>query len=713
MDELLSLFGAADGSQRSGDQEASTTPRDGAHEQSAVTTDGFGDAFGAFASDTASVGQKPLRKPTAPASTKTAVAKTNDNTSYDPLTGLRIVDRCTSRSALADAILPLTYKSCSSLAALSRAEWSSNLVDGGNGGTSGKTTLATCGILSNSVSSRVSTKTNRAFAMLSLGDMPSTSSNNSLFASVSVFLFGDALSVLRSHKKYMNPGFAVAILAPNLMPPRNDDKNGSTSITLSINDPKQILPIGRVADCDRCKGTIRIRVASDYGGTRWEDTRCGTLVDLRSGGGYCQTHRRQGLSSSGNRGNNKHNTNSTTFMQRQRMQSIQSKGVTPQVRVGKNAPRQTSSHVGTGGGRMSSSLSEALSQSGLFEPAPSITSVSKPHLLKRAPLHMKKLPGSTSIAQCNATGAVKGKLDKRKQTSISTDILGEALSRKKPRPASASSAKRKQQAPCKVFNTEGYDGAVQVPKPSALLFQRSATCLATQVTPSPAVTNGSSLESVLEKQKYLAGLLKEKGLKEKGGGAMAGKKRSAALNSESISSSKQKILNVNGITIKTQTSLGRSIQPSHQSKSDAFAMAFGDASFDRDTILSAKSRFSSAANAEQYARARSVVTQLEAREDGKNQQSKTSKQNGGKAKATASIVTTGWACRTCKKKTPYKPISCIHAKHDVRQVRELKEGAKPLGTRKERLQRHEKDAEEGGLTLGSGLEWSGWRGEKG
>ena len=86
MDELLSLFGAADGSQ-SGDQEVSTTPCDGAH-----TTDGFGDAFAAL-SDTDVVSQKSLHKPTAPASTKTAVARTNDNISYDPLTGLRIMSQ--------------------------------------------------------------------------------------------------------------------------------------------------------------------------------------------------------------------------------------------------------------------------------------------------------------------------------------------------------------------------------------------------------------------------------------------------------------------------------------------------------------------------------------------------------------------------------------------------------------------------------------------
>ncbi|KAL9180594.1 hypothetical protein ACHAXT_011047 [Thalassiosira profunda] len=132
-----------------------------------------------------------------------------------------------------------------------------------------------------------------------------------------------------------------------------------------------------------------------------------------------------------------------------------------------------------------------------------------------------------------------------------------------------------------------------------------------------------------------------------------------------------------------------------------------DKSFDRNAIFNAKSRFASVVDAQEYARARSVVQELEAREDSK-QQGKNTDRN--KSKAAPAIVTTGWACRTCKNKTLYKPTSCIHARHDVRQVRELKGGPKGTGTRKERLDRHGKDADEGGLTLGSGLEWSGWRG---
>lgn len=58
----------------------------------------------------------------------------------------------------------------------------------------------------------------------------------------------------------------------------------------------------------------------------------------------------------------------------------------------------------------------------------------------------------------------------------------------------------------------------------------------------------------------------------------------------------------------------------------------------------------------------------------------------------------------------FPTVSCIHARHDVKQKREIKGEAKSLSSKKDRLDRHGKDEEEGGLTLGSGLEWSGWRG---
>lgn len=154
---------------------------------------------------------------------------------------------------------------------------------------------------------------------------------------------------------------------------------------------------------------------------------------------------------------------------------------------------------------------------------------------------------------------------------------------------------------------------------------------------------------------------------------------------------------------------------SGQSSRNTFASSFGDFGNDND-ILNAKSRFASGANAQEYARARGAIQELEVKEFEMDQRKQRTSgggatKNGGKEKeaSTKGIVTAGWICKTCKKKTPMKPVVCIRAKHDVQQQRELSNRKSTIGSTKERLQRHGKEAEEGGLTLGSGLEWSGWR----
>lgn len=480
-----------------------------------------------------------------------------------------------------------------------------------------------------------------------------------------------------------------------------------------------------------------MRAASEYGGVRWEDSRCGTLVDLRLSGGYCEKHRRQGLSSSGNGGkSNNKSTNSSgnmTFMQQQRMQNA---GMAMPMKVGGggqaiagNRAGQASSYIMGTGGRPS--LSEVFLQSlEPTTPAATLLPTSNPQLLKRAPKHMKKMPSSSmqqtakkvvpaAASRTNNVANTKnpyliGKTEQAAKRKEPQDLLGLALERKRarssgmPLPISKKSTLLKPATAKsnKVFNPEGYEGSVFVPKPSAVLFHRNATASAAAVTPSPRVSS----EALRIKQKSLAEMLKVKG-----GAAIATSppRKRHVINKESLARSKHKILAKGGTRV-VHTNSERSGHPSSQSnKRDAFASAFGDTSssagqsFDREALLNAKSRFSAAANAQEYARARSVVQELEAREvtkDGKNN----SKQKD--TKSTVAIVTTGWSCRTCKKTTPYKPVSCIHAKHDVRQKRELKGGAKSLGSRKERLDRHGKDEETGGLTLGSGLDWSGWRG---
>lgn len=784
MDELLYLFRADDTAEAN---ETTTTnndnsahapiprqslKRDGSTPSNVDFGSSFGNAFGneittnpsagrrrgALSSSSANARVGTLSRAPTNASAEVAKQATTKpskscTTPCDPITGLRITDRRTSRADMIDAFSPFTYKSCSMLAAASRVEWTSYLISGGSsaGGTpNGKTNVVTCGILTTDTSSKLS-KTGRAFAILNLGDLPSSMQSRTssfggggIHACVSVFLFGDALRILSTNKNYLRAGYAVAILGANVMPPKNDGKGGgnitTTSVSLSVNDPRQILPIGKAVDCGRCSGTTRKRV--DFSGNRWEDVRCGTLIDLRLEGCYCKTHRNQGLSSkwsSGKTTKSKPSNNGTTFIKNQRMESYSCKGVgivgLQQANGGLKHSGGISFQQGVRhGGAAQAFTSDTLSQAGfLGNPStnahPGLTGIGLGHVttaqqsLKRAPMHMKKAatPNLASHVSSASNMDSSKKNPYSKKTAHSTtkraptsqlpntsedDILGEALQKKRSKTDVLLASKKSKfssetqstnKRPTKVFHTEGYDGSVQVPQPSSVLFKKNATTYTASVTPSPSANRLSTNEAqrILEKQQSLAALLKEprrepRAVTNACRNNYATHKRAAAKKNDD----------------------------------DIFASFFNETndgsptkSFDRDAVLNAKSRFAEASNAEEYARARSVVHQLEVREieiDQRRERMERTKQGVGsnkdKSKAAAGIVTTGWVCKTCKTKSLVKPLGCFRAKHDVRQRRELKEAKLTLGTRKERINRHGKDADEGGLTLGAGLEWSGWRG---
>ncbi|KAL3804046.1 hypothetical protein HJC23_006437 [Cyclotella cryptica] len=702
----------------------------------------FGDAFAGRDSKSSATTRHvtPSPKTEKQSITATVTLRSQNDTPYDPITNLRITDRYTSRADMIDAFSPFQYKSCSMLAAFSKKEWATHVVKPSSSAAgrtmAGKTDLVTCGIVTNEVGSKLSQKTGRAFAMINLGDLPANSklsafgaASGTIHSSVTIFLFGDALRVLNANTKhYLNGGYAVAVLGPIVMPPKKDDKStsGTTSVSLSVSDPRQILLIGKCIDCDRCKGTTRKRTMSDFGNPKFEDVRCGALIDLRMGA-YCSTHKRQGLSSSGqgsNHGNGakKNNTaNNLTFMQKQRLvSSFNSKK--EGLQVGKRNDLVTSSVNSEIRGTASSRLSEALSQAGLsynpysnaqsaFFNEPTTNSHPQQQILKRAPLHMKKstlsntthnmLAGLNNDAEqrVNPYKPTKTKQATTIKTKTAEDILGAALKRKRQKTEGLSSLTKSKQLvqtankrPMKVFHTEGYDGSVPVPKPSSTLFKNASSVHCANNAPTQSAPRGlpaNEAQCIIDRQKNLADLLKE----QKGNTPALACARGANLSSK---------LRINNLKVR---------------EDDPFATFFGNDPFstqslNRDAILNAKSRFASAATAEEYTRARSVVQQLEVQESEIDKRKERAEKNntGSSASAPASIVTTGWVCKTCKTKSLMEPLRCVRAGHDVRQQRELKEKKSAVGSRNYRMERHGKEDTDGGLTLGSGLEWSGWRG---
>jgi minichromosome maintenance protein 10 len=591
------------------------------------------------------------------------------------------------------------------LAAASRSEWNTYTTDGSD---KGSTTLATCGIITSDTTSRVSSKTGRAFGMIQLGDIIGGSlplKSNNIHALVTVFLFGEALSVIQRNKRFLQKGWVCAILSPSLMPSKNDNKgSSSTAVSLSVNDPKQVLLIGRSVDAGNCKGTIRKKVASEYGGSKFEDVGCSTLIDLRGGSKYCITHRRQGLSSRGTSTNDS-KTSSDSRLQKLRIDNVRN-GITLASSFNNNNHQRNNNLLSQNSmqvGRTSSiSLSEALSMPGFLDEtlpvaASSSMTATTQHMIK-APKHMKKATNVNETRVLHNPYAKSKATDQCAKRKGHDDVLGEALGRKKVRldnsiSKNASSTKANvKPTKSKVFQAEGYDGSVQVPKPSSL-FRKAATFRPGSL--SSSANNKTGTFDILEKQRSLAELLQQK--------------KQGVVNSRTEDLLSRLSSNM------TRVQPSSSSVKSGQSSRNTFASSFGDFGNDND-ILNAKSRFASAANAQEYARARGAIQELEVKEfemDKRKQRTSGggATKNGGKDKEASpkGIVTAGWICKTCKKKTPMKPVVCIRAKHDVQQQRELSNRKSTIGSTKERLQRHGKEAEEGGLTLGSGLEWS-WRG---
>lgn len=132
-------------------------------------------------------------------------------------------------------------------------------------------------------------------------------------------------------------------------------------------------------------------------------------------------------------------------------------------------------------------------------------------------------------------------------------------------------------------------------------------------------------------------------------------------------------------------------------------------SMDYDAILSKTSRFANEVNAEEYVRRRRIVVELEMEEEKKTIENiaPNSKQSSTKnqiATKVDSIIKKEYYCKTCSKMSKQEPTICIGLQHDIVTKRIINETKKGIGEQRQALT--EANVENGGLILGSGLEWS-------
>jgi minichromosome maintenance protein 10 len=209
------------------------------------------------------------------------------------------------------------------------------------------------------------------------------------------------------------------------------------------------------------------------------------------------------------------------------------------------------------------------------------------------------------------------------------------------------------------LGTSGFDGGVRVPQPHPMF--RVAEPLRIHV-PSGTESVQDRKNALLERQKSLSSVLQE--------------------------------------STNHAPSLADRLKANQPKKplpgSNAF---FAELQVDVNAVLNAKSRFETEAKADEYARSRKVVSELEKSEERELQKvAKKSENHKSMAK-----VRREWLCVNCKRTSGIDPKMCKRLGHTVKFTRHIEE-TKTLT--EQRLQLQDKSVDDGGITLGAGVEWT-------
>ena len=198
--------------------------------------------------------------------------------------GIRMLKRQMSSIDLMELISSNPYHSPASLAAMSLASLNRLLVEPTsvlNAATvCGKTNICTVGIVFSNSGTRISSN-GRAFSILTIGNLQTG-------PVASVFMFGEAYSKLCTK---CPPGTVVALVSPSLMSPKEQSqRRDDTTVSFSVANPRQLLPVAQARDYGVCKGTVSTKRSDG----KWISNggQCKHFVDVRVSQ-YCEKHRAQ------------------------------------------------------------------------------------------------------------------------------------------------------------------------------------------------------------------------------------------------------------------------------------------------------------------------------------------------------------------------------------------------------------------------------------
>jgi hypothetical protein len=250
----------------------------------------------------------------------------------------------------------------------------------------------------------------------------------------------------------------------------------------------------------------------------------------------------------------------------------------------------------------------------------------------------------------------------------------------------------------------GFDGTVPVPKPARMFAATAGTTSRGHPSTTSNLSNmqrrreeqEAAKEAVLAKQRQVAEQLK------------ASKNTSSSSNNNTATAEKTTKMNTNNKNkLKTAAIATKSSSGGDFFDSDLFQtndISTGKQDLDYDTLLNAKSRFATEANAEAYLTSRQKVMELEEQERKKEQAAKKKKMN----QSSDGVIEQQWTCITCNNKVcKNKPLACIKSGHKVIHKRILNKKDEAITEKRMKLNSQAAaDAQDGGLVFGSGLEWS-------
>ena len=564
--------------------------------------------------EAAAIGIKPKKKypsqqrPPPPPSTSRAEA------SVDAKIGIRMIKRMIGSIDLLDLLSTNPYHSPAALVKMTTFNLNQLLQDPSPvvdvATVTGRTNLLTIGIVFTNSGTRIS-KSGRAFSILEIGSLVTG-------PIATVFLFGDVYS---KHGTVCVPGTVVALLNPSIVPPKENSSSKDNSLSLSVGDARQLLPVAQAQDYGVCKGASK---AKRHDG-RFTEFACKHHVDTRNGL-YCSKHIQQGKKV------NSHGKTVTdqSFLQKTRQEM----------------PKQTA---------MADLLNP--NRSNMTYPVFQVQPTNP--FLSKAPKNMVK-------------GQIKTKMETppRKnpyQKKPSLQALASRPTVPKGKPLASNWLNVKAQSDKKRTVNRfggGFDGGVMVPKAHKMFRATTSTVQQQAQRPSFAESAQEQEQSLRDRQKSLSSAFHDK--------------------TDVAPSLSQRL---------------KSLKPKAPDAASSNAF-FAGLDIDVNAVLNAKSRFETEAKAEDYARRRKVVTELEKSEERDTKKEAKKSQNQSQAK-----VRREWLCVNCKRTTGIDPKICKRLGHTVKFKRHIEE-TKTLTEK--RLQLQDKSVEDGGILLGAGVEWTNY-----